>query len=197
MLIATSVVELLAPFVNSEDGRYAIGRQWIKGGWRMATDGQVAVRINSGEADLIHVDDTGHQLRFPDMPSLFESHREKFEAVDTFTPLFVKPCDTCKNTGRIIQHCTECFMGEAECDKCGHQHKCDNCDGTGEEQVPCTSCENLVVSNKFEIDVMYLYWIQKLPGARIRHLPKNEISLFTFEFDGMPGQGMVIHRRRE
>lgn len=197
MMIATSFGEMLAPFVDSEDGRYGLGRQWIKGGWRMATDSRVAVRLNSGEADLIHVDDKGHTLRFPDMASLFEAHRDAFNEVDCFRPLDLKPCDICKNTGRISQNCTECFMGEAECDKCGHVYKCEMCDGTGKEHVSCTACENLVVSPKFEIDVMYLYRIQKLPGVLIRHIPKKELSLFTFNSDGVQGQGMVMHRRRE
>lgn len=196
-MIATSFGEMLASFVDTEDGRYGLGRQWIRGGWRMATDGRVAVRIQSGEADLSHNDDKGHLMRFPDMGALFEGYRADFDSPEKFEPLSVKPCAACKNTGRIVQRCTECFMGEAECDKCGHQHKCEMCDGTGKEHVQCTACESLVVSTKFEIDVMFLYRIEKLPNVRILHVPKKELSLFTFNSDGVPGQGMVMHRRRE
>lgn len=196
-MATATIEEMLAPFVDTEDGRYGLGRQWVIGGWRAATDSRIAVRVKTGEADFVHLDEEGRPLRFPDVASVFDAFRSEFENTSMFSDLVLKSCAKCGNKGRIEERCGECFLGEAECDKCGHVHKCEDCDGTGKQQVPCSECENLVVSKTFEIDVMYLYRIEKLPGVRILHIPKKKLSLFTFESDGVLGQGMVMHRRRE
>lgn len=188
--------ELLKPFTDPDACRYGLQHQWIENGWRMATDGRVAVRIKTGEPDFKPTDDEGRPLKFPNMESIFKQWESHFESQLAFNPMEQQQCGVCDTTGRMSRICEECDGdGRVTCHTCEHEHECDNCDGTGDAVVPCESCKNITVTSTREIDTLFWYRIQRLGEVSMRHV--KDQSLFIFKCGDLLGQGIVMHRKTD
>lgn len=189
-----SAIELLLnPFMAEDAWRWGTNHQCVKDGWRMATDGRVAIRVKTDEADWQFTNDQGKPVRFPSFSGIFDPYIETFTNRNLFAPMVRRQCGACDSTGRTSGVCIECGgSGNSFCHHCEHEHDCDECDGTGTSAIQCAFCEDLQITETDRIDRKYWYAIQSLPDVGIKHIDK--LSLFVFAIDGHIGQGVVMHK---
>jgi len=195
---AVSVIEeMLNPFTARESVRYGIDRQWVKNGWRNATDSAIAVRVRTDEPDWQHTAPNGRHKSVPKMESIFDPLMNLDGFLGVFQDVVPIPdCDVCKNTGRVTLQCECCLgLGHRECRECGHEGECLECDGSGHTEEDCVKHSHVVVSDGELITSHYWFLIQRLPIVTIRHMDIK--SLFKFTVGGLAGQGIVMHRKQE
>lgn len=192
----TNAVSIAAFTAAGSLGRYYLDREWIRAGWRYATDGRCAARIPAdGEPDT---PDEGPQAMFPNAGSFFADH----DFAGCVTPLPASSGETvgrpCDEEHRIVDECGECGgRGEHECD-CGDVHDCAACGGSGKtdvkaEQHPRTcACQGAEMVQE-PIDEIggctyagkYLEKVRALPTARYCIEPgEGEWRLFLFVAEG-------------
>lgn len=190
----TSVFEAaIQPFVSGETSRYGLQHQWVLDGWRMASDSRIGVRVLTGEPNYQWMSDEGYTPRVPRMESIFAPYADILINEHLFTPINIQDCAECSSTGRVMSFCDECAGdGDVRCSHCDHVSECVKCKGKGQLLVHCSSCDDMPVSESHSIDCLYRYKIQALPHVRICHVEKKDVSLFLFDVDGMPGQGIVM-----
>lgn len=154
--------ELVQPFCDDEDGRYAMREPFVQSGYLCATNGRAAIRVPTSEPDTIADD-----KRFPNIAGVcseYEWDKQKWQ------PWPVRPnvvqsemeCRKCKGSGfKVFRECNTCNgAGEIECDKCGHIEECyceNGLTGTG----TCSACNGK--GECFQPDVV------EFGGVRIAH----------------------------
>ncbi len=104
------------PFCARTESRYNITEPWVAGGYLVATDGRVCIRVRCEgvpESPLVN------GQKFPPTNEL------KWDEGWNDTPIVF---------GDIpeppLVDCEKCFGGDCTCD-CGHEHACKTCGGTG------------------------------------------------------------------
>lgn len=189
----------LTPFCDQVSGtRYAIGNVFVKGGWRMATDTRVAVRVPTDESDGT-LPGGG---RFPNVNGLFADYDFSGDFGDLPPGVDVPgnvECPTCEGSGLINEtECDECDgEGEVDCYHCGSEMECEKCRGEGHRGDRCPTCNGKKtisgVSGR-EFDGLQfrpqdLAKVASLPGVKYRLNPPR--TLMQFVFDG-GGQGLLM-----
>lgn len=191
----------LKPFCDTEDGRYKLSQEFVRDGWRCASDGRIFARVPSADPDTPA--DVG---RFPDAKSLFDKFPSNgFLPINSIIgegepdPDGVTICCDCAK----LAPCDECHgTGETECRSCGQACDCEDCDGTGAALKPnrhCKKCDGngevVLIRHKvsgiwFRGD--YLVKVQALPSAEAAVVDAGDSkSMLAFRFDG-GGQGLLM-----
>lgn len=124
-----------------ESTRYAINYVWVKRGYRVATDGCICVREKCDAPDS---EELG--APFPDERGLgWDRKMHSFAPLPTYEDTYDK-CTECKGVGKVQRDCAVCNgCGQIECDSCGQDTDCDDCDGRGTNgpaDVPCGRCDS-------------------------------------------------------
>lgn len=186
----------------STDTEGSWAKNWLKpfivGGWQIATDGKIAVRIPCEG--------------FPDTPGIKASVDEVFSRADFSTCITPWPdtsfvrggdtCQTCDGYGYLDRvKCKACDgVGTVECPHCGNEDDCEHCSGKGHVHggKPCPDCKTKgrCVQDLYRmvggdcIAAKYDRLIATLPN--VRWGAKIATGPLPFVFDG--GQGLVMPR---
>lgn len=162
----------LQPFCSINECRMGIMTPFAFNGWKYATDGRVCVRVKTDEPD-----DSGEPHKRPDASKLFAG----------FNVEGLQPFDIPPPKGLATNRCRYCNgNGVRTCDL-GHDHDCDECDGTGEvEEWPSQDIGACRFSER------YLSKIITLPGLKFYPTSAENPALFTF--DG--GEGTLAQMRK-
>lgn len=162
----------LQTFCSEDDCRESIMTPFVRNGWKYATDGRIMVRVKTDEPD-----DSNEPHKRPNAAKLFEVFDvSKLDAVDLpeLTGVTTQKCRYCNGNG--VQTCS-----------LGHDHDCDECDGTGEvEEWPSQDIGACRFSER------YLSKIITLPGLKFYPTSAENPALFTF--DG--GEGILAQMRK-
>lgn len=194
--LTENVETVLERFVDKDGLNYSCGYQWVKGGWRVATDARIMARLKTDEPDFQHSDEDGHLEKPPNAHAVFSHYAEDFEKHDQFKPVEMRTCDACNCTGRMEGECKDCGGdGRVTCFECGHEHACEECGGSGNGTLRCSKCEHVLVAPEEWIDIRYWYMIQSLPAVTM--YKQDRQSLFQFSVNGCAGQGIVMHRQSQ
>ncbi len=166
----------LLKFCAREDGRYKISQPFFRGdGWKYATDGVYCVRVKSdGEKtpDSIKADE------------LFKAETMASESVPIDESLFVPMLETdksahingikcfrCAGTGRESKDCPTCNgCGSVECDKCGHDLECFECNN-GKIVVSNNQCMHCIQGVRYA-DIAFAQGV-RVDGSRLKYMMLN------------------------
>jgi len=124
----------LTPFCDRRPyngGRIRTHESYVIGGYRYATDTKILARVKCDEADT-PPPDKGQYL--PADAVIKETWFPLIEAktLPIIKPIIMEPCNQCAGSGYIVA-CPECDgEGELRCDL-GHDHECEDCNGSGRD----------------------------------------------------------------
>jgi hypothetical protein len=189
----------ITSFCSTEKGRTYICNPFNSGGFSVATNGHILVRVPAQEAYV------GNEV-----PPNFEKATSGMDDPLVFTPLpplnfELGPCSVCKGYGNTAE-CPECNgEGEHECCECGRSTECDYCHGKGyfavgkvvEGATACEMCmgKGVLPVERYALldptscyDIKYLMMIHALPGILVA-LRGDSVPM-VFKFDG--GMGMLM-----
>jgi hypothetical protein len=198
-------LEDLQKFCSNDESRTGITQPFTWDSYTFATDGKIMVRVPKVEGVL----EGGNAGRYSTQPRLYECNHiiENGEPHLLLSlppnwrdiPDKTVPCPTCRGKKKGSE-CSECEgEGEIECDHCGHESECKNCDGTGffgdTEGENCERCNGLgVVKTHTPVSINRgEAWSAKeliekaysLPGAKVYYRP--DVNNFYFAFNGGAG----------
>lgn len=156
--------EELMPFCSAAEHRPTIAQPWTRGGFTIATDGRILIRVPSidGIAD------------FEGAPAYEKSVWQQFDYNATWIPMPSVP-------PMILETCFYCRgSGYQECDM-GHKHSCPECDGVGEIE----KWQKVKIGER-TISAKYLMMISALPHPMVAENGDKETSM-SFKGDGYEG----------
>lgn len=189
--MTTTQIDLQKFCERDETPRYDINQPWVEGGWRYATDGRVLVRVPApDEPDSPRpVNNKKRPRAFEILQPAVDGDWEPWPAIDR--------CSTCGSDRRMMP-CDNCHgNGMCICDDCECEHKCGQCQGTGEEE--CMTCMGSHgVDHMFgqsKLAHRYAYMISKLPNAVYLPTEDKDAALIRFKFDG--GEGAVCPLKQD
>jgi hypothetical protein len=161
--------KLLKLFCRLNNQRYTLERPFVIRGWKYATNGHIAIRMPTAEADS---PPAGANRPFPGVAGLFDA----FPASECDTPW---PSDALSPE---VQRCEVCDgLGAIGCPNCNDA--CPVCEGHGE----VIGEQNRTIGVNL-VSPRYDRFIRMLPNVRYRRgIDRN--SAIAFMFDG--GQGML------
>ncbi len=183
-------------------------KPWILAGKECATDGRIAVRIQTDEPDA--VSGHGKPRSFNDVCSW------AFDGPLVTWPDIVPPapdepqtaCLTCGGTKVTTILCERCEgEGQTHCANtcCSGSHPCPDCNGEGviwDKDKPCEECngtgqllypESVMICGR-KIAGNYAHKISLLPNAKAVNFGKPN-DILKFVFDG--GEGLVMPLKQE
>lgn len=201
----------LNKFCVAKDTRTQIESPWSVGEHSYATNGHILVRLPRSP-EIVREDG-------PDLAKIYAT-------VDAAAPLFPLPaftappageCEPCNGSGWVVV-CRRCHGdGSWECDECGTEVDCDDCDREGrhpskagkEGATACSKCNGtgqdrgnldsvrVKIAPNLYIKLRYAIWLSELPNIRIA-LGRSEgergtSSPIPFAFDGGDGLIMPMH----
>lgn len=207
-------LEDLQKFCSTDETRFALLSPFKAGDYTAATDGKIMVRIPF-IGGIVENDEFKTVS-----PEVIENNIPKKEGIpveypsgwETWEPI-KETCEQCKGGGAFVD-CEKCDgFGETECDHCGHEGDCHDCNGKGgfarkiEEygDHACLYCHGTgdikkihpVSLNKgdMHVDLPYLKKIHTLPNVQAFICREPGLSLIHFKFDG--GEGVLMPLREE
>ena len=189
---------------------------WHKDGISYATNGKIAV-FCQGEYGI---KDDGD---FPDLSAFLKL--DEFKNLPDGYPINLeylaknKPCDNCSAdiTKPQTAQCNECYgTGEVECYECGHEHDCDDCNGTGRKvitvpRIDCGACSgsgidsdatvfisdhNMTFSASILAKVNTITGVKYYPGHRLKSYKEFQADPLVFSFGG-GGFGVIMPMTEE
>jgi len=182
----------LTRFCADENLRYNLDHPWVRGGYKIATDGRICVRVKTDEPDTV----PGEGERYPDIDALFKELDEKIAAwhpMPTALPYNAPSWDNCPVCGGSAQLgcCPQCGMfGGRDKDLLDCRH----CDGKGTLELVCS-----ITLDKRRYSVEYIRDIMSLPALEYGELNEEAArrnpahNPLAFRFDG--GDGLLMGLR--
>ena len=164
------------------DGRYALKAPFVIAGYRYATDGAVAVRMEAtGEPDTVV------EGKLPaDIGEMFAKIKLGGEAID-IPPHNGLPTEFHDKWFRVAVDCSECG---------GSGGNCSECDGKGSiDEVPEAGYEGLAIAGR-NYAHQYIWRIRDLPNVKLwpkAKCPRKDAIVFSF--DG--GLGLLMELRED
>lgn len=178
---ATQQIDLTKFCDPGKDGRYALDKPWVAGGWLNATDGKVAVRVPAaGQPDTPAV-----EKRVPNIASVLPPVDGDWQPWPN-----VERCESCESTGVVeCENC--CGVGQCNGCRCKGDHECGICDGTG--TILCHKCRDVggfdFRFGATELARHYAHLIACLPNVEYLPTAKSKDAI-RFRFAG--GEGAVM-----
>ena len=171
-------------------------------GGAYATDGRIAVRIPTDNADS----EGNNERRRKDVEKLFVENENANHEFAPWPPMPAEPleqeCPQCNGSGAQLISCDNCDDGYRECRECGHEGTCEQCNGSGKVYAPNTIC--VLCDGKRKISMpknqrvgelivaaYNVYRITRLPNVRYVLNHEMPCDYVCFVFDG-GGQGIVM-----
>ncbi len=193
-MITDDTLKLFCLFDRAGTSKYDLHKIAIRGGYKYACDGRIAVRISTTEPD------NGGTF-----PSLEDAFGKPVSKDGPFPEMDTEECEGCYGNGRNKIVCEDC-KGEAYevCPACGNEAPCKYCDGMGSRRGPdmCATCKGSgkqyeeTVIEGYPIDGGYLSKIiNNLPNCRITGVPSGEGCGFRVAFDG--GDAIVMPKHKK
>lgn len=127
-------------FCGEESTRFAISAPYVRDGMKYATDTCILIWVPTDEPN------TETDKRFPMVDKFIHLHG----TVTSWTTWpEVAVCSKCHGLEDTETTCDECIgLGTRTCDM-GHEHDCDECDGTGKVLGWCGACRDIRSAEQF------------------------------------------------
>ncbi|MCL2656112.1 MAG: hypothetical protein FWD62_01615 [Betaproteobacteria bacterium] len=196
---------------KANDAREKLWKPFIQGGYAIATNGAIAVRVNLSGIDHGRTDRSANDT-WPNVNKRIEEVKTGgMGEFDAFACLELiplpelppaEPCHFCDGTGKAYR-CDECD-GVGDFEHGNHLYDCKECGGCGQlgygegEAVSCMECAGLgekpycpVKVGNASFDRRFLALIAPLPNVMIA--PNGTEKAAYFQFDG--GDGALMPMR--